>query len=780
MGSARTSLPLICGFLVGMTLTLILVTSRQVENFDTPCAEAYISAPMREYKDVSGDWVVHQDPMPAPPPNQDATPKVIRTRFAATELGTREKLMVAVLAESSLAVTTNTTLGRHFPNLQMFADSSRIDGDLATLTNLISYKLNGQKPHALILSSLFNLTVHESYDWMLLMTDSAYINPFAIWRYVNSVNWNNPVLIGLPASDGSGRCRLDTGILISNPALQTLIHQRHICNTLASGSTDSDQLTFEKCLQVATNLTCQTEYQNYPYSVWGEASGKAAHDYIGQWSEIPGFNDSVAVPQLLSDADARSLHDHFVRVELARLDEEIDEMEELHVRMTDALHTEESPSWPPAVPGFSKPPNRYQVSTWEFFTMKDIFRSEPNQNVRPLEGKDRDDVMEVLNAARKYVETKAPELEFVQLRNGYRVFDPRRGMDYMIDLTYRNSDDEIVERRVHLNRFIASTQLLSQVPYVKEDTDLTIVVPVADETEVMPTRKLLARHARLCTAATEETRKTRIVVVVFSPVEAHSTKSIADDLEELKRRCKRSFLEADVLTIKRPSSQVRDPAAPPPPNQNEPPKTPDDILTPAAIASAALDETIDRYGPNTMFLLLPAYADVQKEFLDRVRINTIKHYQVFFPIPFVEFHPTIAGMDMDEKEAGQVNPVERRDAALAMLRDGAPAKRKRPLIVQKDHGRFDSLDFSCISVYGVDYLTARSKLSGRRIDLVSLFLAQSDIHIMRVIEPTLRFRYHPRNCDLDIDEDDASRCVASKRENVAAKDQLAKLIYNEQ
>lgn len=42
------------------------------------------------------------------------------------------------------------------------------------------------------------------------------------------------------------------------------------------------------------------------------------------------------------------------------------------------------------------------------------------QNVRPLEGKDRDDVMEVLNAARKYVEAKSPELEFVQLRNGYR------------------------------------------------------------------------------------------------------------------------------------------------------------------------------------------------------------------------------------------------------------------------------------------------------------------------------------------------------------------------
>lgn len=79
-----------------------------------------------------------------------------------------------------------------------------------------------------------------------------------------------------------------------------------------------------------------------------------------------------------------------------------------------------------------------KVSTWEFFTPKDIFRSEPNQNVRPLEGKDRDDVLEVrrvhwflgissLNdfiqvvaAARQHVETEEPELEFLQVRNGYR------------------------------------------------------------------------------------------------------------------------------------------------------------------------------------------------------------------------------------------------------------------------------------------------------------------------------------------------------------------------
>ncbi|VDL67406.1 unnamed protein product, partial [Nippostrongylus brasiliensis] len=318
------------------------------------------------------------------------------------------------------------------------------------------------------------------------------------------------------------------------------------------------------------------------------------------------FNNSIAVTKLLSDADASALHDHFVSVErYLRVDAAIAAMELELVELQ--KDTDEGPTWPAAVPAYSRPPNRYQVPTWEFFTMKDIFRSEPNQNVRPLEGKDRDDVLEVVANARQHVELEEPDLEFLQVRNGYRLFDPQRGMDYMIDLVYKDgSTQETMERRVHLCRMVAGTQLMNQVPYVKEDTDMTIVVPVSDESEVLPARRLLARHARLCTAPAEETRKTRVVVALLPGIDPRSATNIANDLEELKRRCKRSGLESDLL-------------------------------------HAALDEAIDRYGSGSIFLLLSPHADVQKEFLDRARINTIKHYQVLFS-PLVYFRrrfPTV-------------------------------------------------------------------------------------------------------------------------------------------
>ncbi|VDL87435.1 unnamed protein product [Nippostrongylus brasiliensis] len=90
-------------------------------------------------------------------------------------------------------------------------------------------------------------------------------------------------------------------------------------------------------------------------------------------------------------------------------------------------------------------------------------------------------------------------------------------------------------------------------------------------------------------------------------------------------------------------------------------------------------------------------------------------------------------MDVEEHEV-PVDQKEARDAALARLRDSSPPKRKRPLIVQK--------------VGAVNFV---AKLS-----------------------------YHQRTCDSDMVEDDYSRCMASKRENIAAKDQLARLLFHEE
>lgn len=83
--------------------------------------------------------------------------QVVRAGFAATELGIREKLVVILLGQSSLMLALNASIGRHVPHLQLFADISHIDGDIATLPNLTPYRLNGQHSHIPVLSLIFNM-----------------------------------------------------------------------------------------------------------------------------------------------------------------------------------------------------------------------------------------------------------------------------------------------------------------------------------------------------------------------------------------------------------------------------------------------------------------------------------------------------------------------------------------------------------------------------------------------------------------------------------------------
>lgn len=68
--------------------------------------------------------------------------------------------MVAVLAESSLSLALNSSLGRHVPKIELFADQARIDKEMEQLSNLRPYPLNdvrnGQRPHTHILGLMFN------------------------------------------------------------------------------------------------------------------------------------------------------------------------------------------------------------------------------------------------------------------------------------------------------------------------------------------------------------------------------------------------------------------------------------------------------------------------------------------------------------------------------------------------------------------------------------------------------------------------------------------------
>lgn len=74
-----------------------------------------------------------------------------------------------------------------------------------------------------------------------------------------------------------------------------------------------------------------------------------------------------------------------------------------------------------------------------------------------------------------------------------------------------------------------------EVPYVKEDTDLTILVPLGSNDEVGAVRRLIVHYVSLCQSSVGDNRQTRLVVAVRG-VDPFAIRLINDDLIELKMR----------------------------------------------------------------------------------------------------------------------------------------------------------------------------------------------------------------------------------------------------
>ncbi|TKR78050.1 hypothetical protein L596_018919 [Steinernema carpocapsae] len=794
---ARTGVPLLVGLSIGILLALCTSDfSWNSGNFIRKCPAALFLDPKIEehidYVDNAEHWEVVVKKPPAVPPaphqnGQHAGNKVVRARFAATELGIREKLIVIVLGQSSLSVALNASIGRHVPRVQLFVETSRISTEMATMANVIPYRPNGQHAHVSILNSIFNQTLHENYDWFFIIPDTSYVNPFRLTDIVNHVNWNVPRAVGV--ANAQGNCKVQGGILLSNPAMQSLIQQRHLCHSIVK---PSDHEAFELCIRHATNLSCADHIERYNYRWWeveesGETGGASAvHDRVLTLSKFPGFNDSLTVSPLLSDADARSLHEHFVRVEVAKVNEEMKLLEE--ESNTLSLANSDGPSWPSAIPNYSKAPNRYQVPKWAYFTETEIFRNKPNQNVEPLSGNDLLDVYEVIDAAKSKLakDESFKDMKFMRLRNGYRLFDHMRGMDYMLDLVYSKTDDitgesEPVIKRIHLCRPIVNTKLMHQVPYVKEDTDVTVVVPLQSSEDAGAFRKFVRRHREMCVSSPVDNRQTRITVVTRG-IDPGTARVIGTDLNELKSTCKSWQIDTALLMLRSES-----------------------MLNNNLFAITALDAAVDHYGNQMIYLYLSPYADFHKEFYDRIRINTIKHFQIYVPIPFSEFNPQIVNaynylVETEEKAAsGKSESANLADNMF--IDDGQPiierlkqlnamaaekTKTEKPLMVHKDQGAFDTNDFSVFSIYGDDYVQMRDAFREKLgetamanlLDLAPMFLDHPSVHLLRAVEPTLRLRYRLKTCNTKLPTADYARCIYSRSETLATKAQLAKIIFS--
>ncbi|XP_026789393.3 chondroitin sulfate synthase 2 [Pangasianodon hypophthalmus] len=753
---ARPIGPVVVGISLGFTLSLLSVTW-----VDESCGygavgvteEAPVAAPggakgARKPSSIATGNAEEDDFQPKivpynKPAQQEPPKKVFRAKYASTELGIHERLFVAVMTSknslNTFAVAVNRTLNHHLDGRLIFFTSShtrKVPHGMFVVAH------GHEHPVPNMFQTVQYLLEHHvaEYDWFYILQDDTYIQPDRLKTLVGHLSMDLQLYMGHPGEfiggEAQGRyCHGGSGFLLSRALLLKLKPFLERCRTDIVSVRPDEWLG--RCIIDYAGISCVKEHEGLLYNYF---EMKKTMDLSGD--ESPDFQNALSVHPVSSPEQMYRLHRYFTERELQKTYEEIKKLQaEIKNISHLAVDGNRSAAWPVGVPPPFEPKSRFEVLRWDYFTEEQLFSCADGSPKCQLSGADRADVDDVINVAvaelnKKY--SPVLQLSSPQLVNGYRRFDPTRGMEYTLDLQLRaeteSGSGQLVSRRVHLLRPLSRVEIIP-MPYVTEATRVHILLPLtsADRTTAV---QFLDR----CASGLFEPAENAILSFLFLYEPAEAQKVGTDDVF--------AEVKAKVAAIERRFPNVKVPWI--------------SVKTENPGLLRVLDVVSRKHPADTLFLLATADTALNSEFLNRCRMNAISGWQVFFPIHFQNFNPRVAYPDQ----------------ALPTATD-----------LVREAGHFDRYSFEEACFYNGDYMTARARMDAdahedeellESLDTYDVFVRYSGLHVFRAVEPALRQEYRNHTCDARLSEDIFHRCLQSKRESIGSRSQLAMLMFEQE
>ena len=155
--------------------------------------------------------IVADNPMIGDVPAKQAGPT--RTRYAATELGIREKLFIGILSTvdsiETSGIAMNKTMG-HFVEKLVFFMSGGSQVPAGLNVKLFTNEQRQQLPFHIL--KYIEEHYARTYDWYFFATDSTYVRAERLNEMVNRMSIIYEVYMGSPRGNV---CPLEGGILLS-------------------------------------------------------------------------------------------------------------------------------------------------------------------------------------------------------------------------------------------------------------------------------------------------------------------------------------------------------------------------------------------------------------------------------------------------------------------------------------------------------------------------------------------------------------------------------------
>lgn len=664
-------------------------------------------------------------------PNQA---KLTRPRYIADELGIKEKVLVAVLADTNRLNTfglfLNDSLQHHVNRLYFFIDEDIEEFPKGMQVVAIHDKRTYLKPFY-VLKYLAEKMI-KSYDWFVLVPDNTFIRGFKLNEFLYHLSINQDLYMGQAYDDiHAVYCYFGSGIILSSTVLRKIHDELDWCTKNAFSQDLTDNIG--RCILKAAKAPCVNSASNYKFTAYVNYRFEFDSD-IDRLSQSEEFNQSLTVHPINDLETMLKLQKYFNEVEINEMSTSIKKYEETIERLS-CQSTEGCGNvpWPVGVPPPFKPPTRFDVLRWDYFNETHLFLRHDNDVSDLLKDNDYDDIHEVINHSVEQLQKKyGHELKFHKLLNGYRQFDPTRGTHYILDLVLIDNAKTEYIKRAELMRPLGLVEMIP-MPFVTETTKLFLILPIHSDERSLAIRFLHHVNKTLFDRETREKFELLLTHIVKTKQEYSQGQKWFDEIRQQVDLIRQIRTQVTITyhTYLLPSSTIPS----------------------YAQSTYLLDFFQTKLRANALIFLTNPYVDIDPDFLNRCRLNVIERTQIFFPIAFYQYHPKIIARTQTITNNSTIE-------------------------LHKSHGWFNSYAFDHVGLHMSDYIQLKRIIQQLNLTLANqnlydLFVQLTDLHILRAPDQSLRVHYHSMKCDFFVQSNtiEHDRCLAQREKGLGSRSQ---------
>ncbi|XP_060565035.1 chondroitin sulfate glucuronyltransferase-like [Ruditapes philippinarum] len=650
--------------------------------------------------------------------------KFYRPHTIKDELHWKEKLFVAVLTSPStiekLGVAFEKTTARHFPEV-IFFSSGKIKSELKGL-KIVAFEDTNPEMLPILVLTYIKKNLPEAYDFYLFVTDRTYLRAQKYHDFLKYMSITEDVYSGNLAQDGDF-CTLHSGILISYSIISKVLSELTWCSV--NNKQGNPGKRFAQCIHHASNKFCTPWKNGHKMKAFKLDNFDFDLDILHLKSDH-SFNQSLTFYPMLDDVSFYKIHRYFCTKDLTEVQSQIDAAKANIIDLSQhSPGGRDSLSWPLGTKPSTQVDNRFSIIPWVYFTEKDMFLDDEVTNVKDLSGADIPDILDIKREIAENLNKKYPSRFTLEtIVNGYRRFDPNRGMEYTIDILLldKTKNNGKVFKRVHLVRPIGNVELVP-TPFVTENIPLHIILPL-QPTNVDSLEKFLVSYAHSCLVTKQDVY---LIVALLYPA-AKATKDPFEKAKKVIDDTNKKYNSKEKLYWKALENAVTD--------------------------INIMDKLQTEFKSDVLILLTTVNSEMSPNFtsqyLNRVRMNTVKENQVYFPMGFWQYRPNLL---YDKKpfpasvEIGQKLGIYNKKAT-------------------------DNAGF-----YLSDYKTARNAMKSIPSDIFTMFITYKKFHVFQAVEPNLKFKWMYITCDSRMQKMQFEECKIRNLDGLGSQHHLAKLIY---